>query len=173
MVPKELRWQILKFADQHEGTSATKLAQNIGVSESEIKKQLDILAHDKLITFLMSTAPTLEARKYVDITLTPSGSKTLEGEELTDSPVIYGYQIDRLEQQKIPITIDVFLSYASADQQEANLLFDAIINAGGKVFLAAKSLRPGDDFAEEIRKALWASHQLWLLVSPNSLRSDW
>ena len=59
------------------------------------------------------------------------------------------------------------------DQQEASQLYEAIIAAGGKVFLAAKSLKPGDDFAEEIRKALLKSKELWLLVSPNSLRSDW
>ena len=68
---------------------------------------------------------------------------------------------------------DIFLSYASADQQEAILIYESVEKAGGKVFLAAKSLSPGDDFAERIREALWASHELWLLVSPNSLKSDW
>jgi TIR domain-containing protein len=68
---------------------------------------------------------------------------------------------------------DVFLSYGSQDQELANQLFDAIEAAGGKAFLSEKSLRPGEDFAETIRNALRKSHELWLLVSPNSLRSDW
>lgn len=68
---------------------------------------------------------------------------------------------------------DVFLSYASVDRHEANIIFEAINNAGGRVFLAEKSLNPGEDFADKIREALCASRELWLIVSPNSLRSEW
>ena len=75
--------------------------------------------------------------------------------------------------QDTAITIDVFLSYSSDDRQHADELYEAITAAGGKAFLAARDLRPGDDFAEEIRKALWKSRELWLLVSPNSLTNDW
>jgi TIR domain-containing protein len=68
---------------------------------------------------------------------------------------------------------DVFLSYSSKDEEEANKIYEAITFAGGKIFLASKSLRPGDDFSEKIRMALSESRELWLLVSPNSLKSDW
>jgi TIR domain-containing protein len=68
---------------------------------------------------------------------------------------------------------DVFISYASPDQDEANVLYDAVMKAGGKAFLSSKLLSPGDDFAETIRSQLISSRELWLLVSPNSLKSEW
>lgn len=69
--------------------------------------------------------------------------------------------------------VDVFLSYASADQMEADRLYADIIAAGGTVFLAKKSLTPGEDFAERIREALKAAREVWLLLSPASLKSEW
>jgi len=77
------------------------------------------------------------------------------------------------EPAEIPVTMDVFLSYSSQDIEEARQLSKAIKRAGGKVFMAEKSLIPGDEFAEEIKQALWAARELWLLVSPNSLKSEW
>ena len=68
---------------------------------------------------------------------------------------------------------DVFISYSSTDSNEASQLYEAITSAGGKAFLAGKSLKPGEDFADEIRQVLVASRELWLLVSPTSLKSDW
>jgi hypothetical protein len=69
--------------------------------------------------------------------------------------------------------LDIFLSYSSVDRQEANEIYEAIRKVGGLVFLSEKDLKPGEDFAEEIRKAISSSRELWLLVSPNSLKSDW
>jgi hypothetical protein len=68
---------------------------------------------------------------------------------------------------------DVFLSYAGADTSEAQSLHDKIVAADLKVFMAPKVLKPGDDFAEEIRMALLGSRELWLLVSPSSSSSEW
>jgi hypothetical protein len=77
-----------------------------------------------------------------------------------------------IEDKKVP-KLDVFLSYSTNDKQEANQIYEAIKKAGGRVFLSEKDLNPGEDFAEEIRKAISSSHELWLLVSPNSMKSDW
>jgi len=68
---------------------------------------------------------------------------------------------------------DVFLSYASTDGREANMILQAIERTGGRAFIAEKVLEPGEDFAERIREALCSSRELWLLVSPNSLKSEW
>ncbi len=68
---------------------------------------------------------------------------------------------------------DVFISYASADNREAEMIYDAVLKAGGKAFLASKNLNWGEDFAERIRTVLTASRELWLLVTPTSLKSDW
>lgn len=68
---------------------------------------------------------------------------------------------------------DVFISYSDKDRQEAGAIYDALHGAGRRAFMASKSLRGGDDFAESIRKALLASRELWLLVTPHSAKSDW
>lgn len=68
---------------------------------------------------------------------------------------------------------DIFLSYATADSEEAKRLHDLLTAAGRRVFMAPKVLMPGDDFAEEIRLALIGARELWLLLSPASAKSEW
>jgi hypothetical protein len=68
---------------------------------------------------------------------------------------------------------DVFLSYASQEAKEARTIYNFIVAAGGKAFLSEKHLKAGEDFAEAIRTALNSSTELWLLLSPNSLKSEW
>lgn len=68
---------------------------------------------------------------------------------------------------------DVFLSYAHPDRDEARVLHQRLADAGLRTFMAEKTLRPGDAFADEIRKALRGSKELWLLVSPSSSKSEW
>jgi len=70
-------------------------------------------------------------------------------------------------------TFDVFISHAAADSKEADQIYEAILARGKKAFLSKKSLKAGEDFADKIRTALVSSRELWLLVSPNSLDSDW
>lgn len=67
----------------------------------------------------------------------------------------------------------LFLSYSSLDSAAANLIYDKATALGLKVFLAQKSLRGGDDFADEIRSALNGSDEFCLLVTPNSKASAW
>lgn len=68
---------------------------------------------------------------------------------------------------------DVFISYSDRDRNDASAIYKALYDAGRRAFMASKSLRGGDDFAERIRDALLRSRQLWLLVTPNSAKSDW
>jgi hypothetical protein len=68
---------------------------------------------------------------------------------------------------------DVFLSYASPNIEQANVVREKLAAAGLRVFMAKKSLKGGDDFAEEIRKALLGSQLVFLLLSPTSLSSEW
>ena len=88
--------------------------------------------------------------------------------------ISYADGLDKAPGEVEPIyELDVFLSYSSVDAQEANEIYAAIRTAGGRVFLSEKDLKPGQDFAEEIRKAINCSRELWLLVSLSSLKSDW
>lgn len=75
--------------------------------------------------------------------------------------------------RKAASSYDVFLSYASEDREEAEGLYKAIVAAGGRVFQAEKCLSPGDNFAEKIRQALNGSRELWLIISPESIKSEW
>jgi hypothetical protein len=78
-----------------------------------------------------------------------------------------------LSSQSSKLAYEVFVSYSSLDQDQATLIYNAITRIGKRAFLSAKTLRPGDDFADEIRRHLVGSGQVWLLVSPNSLKSEW
>lgn len=68
---------------------------------------------------------------------------------------------------------DVFLSYSTTDAEEAKMVHDKLKNSGLRVFMAPKVLKPGDDFAQEIKNSLIGSKELWLLVSPTSIKSEW
>lgn len=70
-------------------------------------------------------------------------------------------------------TYDVFVSFSSRDLEEAKTLAGQIEAAGGRTFLSAKDIPAGEDFANRIREALTASHEVWILVTPNSLKSEW
>lgn len=68
---------------------------------------------------------------------------------------------------------DVFLSYSAEDGGPAATLQSQLADSGINVFMAAKNLKGGDDFAEQIREALIGAAEVWVLVSPSSLRSEW
>jgi hypothetical protein len=68
---------------------------------------------------------------------------------------------------------DVFLSYSLHDSKEAKYIKEDLEKFDKSVFMSGKSLKPGQDFAEEIRDAIKNSKELWMLCSPTSLNSDW
>jgi hypothetical protein len=77
------------------------------------------------------------------------------------------------EQIRRANTYDVFLSFADANRDEARLIEAKLTAVGQNVFLSPKELRPGDDFADRIRDAIHDSGEVWLLVTPQSLKSEW
>jgi hypothetical protein len=69
---------------------------------------------------------------------------------------------------------DAFLSFASADERYAREIEQAAREEFGlRVFLSATEIASGEQWAERIRRALLASREVCVLVSPSSLRSDW
>ncbi len=68
---------------------------------------------------------------------------------------------------------DVFLSYAQADQEQAVRLLERLRTAGLAVFFADETVLPGARWMSEVRQALAASSEVWVLASPSSLKSDW
>lgn len=75
--------------------------------------------------------------------------------------------------QALAFSNDIFLSYSDKDQLVANTIREKLLKAGAKLFMAPKSLTAGDEFAEKLRKALLYSSELWVIMSPNSLGSEW
>ena len=63
--------------------------------------------------------------------------------------------------------------FHTKDSELAEKIYEDILKAGGKAFLAKKSIETGSDFPEEIRIALKESKEIWLLVSPSSEKSEW
>ncbi|PHR52136.1 toll/interleukin-1 receptor domain-containing protein [Cycloclasticus sp.] len=79
----------------------------------------------------------------------------------------------RKESNRKEYIFDVFLSYSVADSEEVKTIHDKLKEANFNVFMAPKVLKPGDDFAEKIKNSLIGSKELWLLVSPTSIKSEW
>jgi hypothetical protein len=67
----------------------------------------------------------------------------------------------------------IFLSYSRDDRDEARSIYDALIKAGRECFLDEKNLQPGDRFEDEIRDAIATADEVWIVVSPSSLKSTW
>lgn len=84
-------------------------------------------------------------------------------------------EISRPTKRSLPGSkrFDVFLSYSRLDEEPARELFERLVAAGFRVYFAKKVLAGGDNFSEEIRQALLDSFELWVLITPNSLKSEW
>jgi hypothetical protein len=68
---------------------------------------------------------------------------------------------------------DVCISYSTHNKKEAEELHKALHNEGLTCFLSEKDLEGGDEWEERIRQALWQSAEMCLLVTPESLKSEW
>jgi hypothetical protein len=82
-------------------------------------------------------------------------------------------EVFKKRKQAVAFSNDIFLSYNDKDHLVANSIREKLLKAGAKVFMAPKSLVAGDDFADKIRNALLSSSELWVIVSQNSLGSEW
>lgn len=68
---------------------------------------------------------------------------------------------------------DIFISYAGADTEAAEEIGRELRKRRIKYFLAPKSVSGGEEFDEAIQNALRACKEVFLLLTPESLRSDW
>ena len=60
-----------------------------------------------------------------------------------------------------------------ADKDEARTVFDILEANGVTVFLAERSIGAGEFWEDRIKDALRNCDNFWMLVTPNSLRSEW
>lgn len=108
--------------------------------------------------------------EYTRIWLRLSERKRLEMETMHRIQLEHLYR-EQMHHEKN--AVNVFLSYASTDQNEADRIYTDLASSGATVFLAKKSLNAGEDFAERIRDTLKAAKEVWILLSPASLKSEW
>ena len=177
---KAVLHQLLDVRGYHESTSQAFDKQPIVGLQEKLGRALAKLSGSSCVLVALSNVSSVRewlawvdkaGRDHTRINLIdpdPAGEKVIRAEERADA-----WLEDAKRLRDTLMRYDVFLSYASPNEAEAREITDAVQSAGGRVFLSPKNLMPGVDFAEEIRMALVASRQLWLLVSPDSLASPW
>ncbi|HUW62947.1 MAG TPA: toll/interleukin-1 receptor domain-containing protein [Candidatus Bathyarchaeia archaeon] len=68
---------------------------------------------------------------------------------------------------------DIFISYRHTDRFEAERLRNALESRGVRVWLDEDEIRPGDLFAEALERGLASSRAVGLIVTPDSMASQW
>jgi hypothetical protein len=66
-----------------------------------------------------------------------------------------------------------FISYSTKDQEFADRLYADLQNKGVRCWFAPHDLKIGDRFQEEIEKSIRLYDKLLLILSDNSVNSDW
>lgn len=79
----------------------------------------------------------------------------------------------RAEQAVAERNIDVFLSYSVLDKDQAMIIYGKLKRGNYNVFLAGKNIEAGELWEEVIRDALTSCRHFWVLLTPNSLHSQW
>jgi hypothetical protein len=67
----------------------------------------------------------------------------------------------------------VFVSHATADKWLATMLCEKFEAVGAKTFRDDRDIDGGDDIPERIRSAIKRSHELVVLLTPNSVDRPW
>ena len=68
---------------------------------------------------------------------------------------------------------DIFISYKSENISWVNRLKQSLQNRGVKVWLDKDQIRPGDLFAEALENGIQMSRSMGLVITPESLTSNW
>lgn len=67
--------------------------------------------------------------------------------------------------------MNIFISHASSDLQEALALKEQLKDLGHLIWMAAEDIKPGVNFAEEITKSIQQADAVVVLLSPSSVAS--
>lgn len=67
----------------------------------------------------------------------------------------------------------VFLSYSSGDKDEARNIQEFLEQNDVSCFIDEKSIKPGDEWEDSIRTSIKNCEYLILLITPDSLKSEW
>ena len=67
----------------------------------------------------------------------------------------------------------VFISYSRQDKDEARKIASGLKKAGIQFFLDEQSIAGGEEFQQRIKQEIFHASDMFLLVTPNSIASDW
>lgn len=68
---------------------------------------------------------------------------------------------------------DVFLSYSTANKDQVRVIYDFLTSKKLNVFMSEKKIQPSSNWEEVIKDALKSSKLLCVVISPESLSSEW
>ena len=68
---------------------------------------------------------------------------------------------------------EIFISYAHQDEPRAQRIAQKLNARKIRYFLAPKGIQKGDAFKGRLRGALAGAREIWVLLSPDSLKSEW
>lgn len=77
------------------------------------------------------------------------------------------------EKNKAEIGFEVFLSYSKKDKDEVRKIQQILDRKKISYFLDEKSIEPGVRWENSLRQNLKNCKAFWILVTPNSLKSEW
>jgi TIR domain-containing protein len=108
--------------------------------------------------------------------------------EASDNAIISGFSTPLLASDRSPElgkplatetvgvvahSVDVFISYAVEDKEQALHLAEVFGSRNIPYFLSEKNIKPGDNWVDEVKRALRSCKILYSLVTPSSLGSEW
>lgn len=67
----------------------------------------------------------------------------------------------------------VFLTYSSADREQAKIMHGKLLDAGAEVFLAETGLAPTDSLVDSLRQKIAVSDYVIILLSRRAAESNW
>ena len=88
-----------------------------------------------------------------------------------DAPLT-NYIVDR-QIRRCKLDYDVFVSYSARDSELADEIVSLLQKKKLRVFIARKSIEAGEVWTKRLKAALQSSRSVLLLLTPNSLNSDW
>lgn len=77
------------------------------------------------------------------------------------------------KQSVLPKSYDIFLSYSEKDERIASIIYETLNDLDVDVFLSRKNVSEGERFQNRIKDALISCEQLWVILSENSIGSEW
>jgi hypothetical protein len=78
-----------------------------------------------------------------------------------------------LSGQAATVRYQVFISHATADKWIARMLCEKIGSLGATTFRNDRDIKGGDDIPDEIVRQIKASHEVLILLTPQSVSRPW